>query len=131
MACSDNVVRAGLTPKFKDIDTLTSMLHYEPGRADRFKMHWQTIDEYAQICTPPVPDFAMARVTLPAAAQAAYALPIRSSASILLLLQGQVRIDDVGEFGFGQILFVKANEQLTLTSRGADDLVIYQAFSNV
>lgn len=28
MACSDNVVRAGLTPKFKDIDTLCSMLTY-------------------------------------------------------------------------------------------------------
>ena len=28
MALSDNVVRAGLTPKFKDVDTLCSMLHY-------------------------------------------------------------------------------------------------------
>lgn len=29
MACSDNVVRAGLTPKFKDVDTLVSMLTYK------------------------------------------------------------------------------------------------------
>jgi mannose-6-phosphate isomerase len=28
MALSDNVVRAGLTPKFKDVDTLCNMLHY-------------------------------------------------------------------------------------------------------
>lgn len=28
MALSDNVVRAGLTPKFKDISTLCNMLHY-------------------------------------------------------------------------------------------------------
>ena len=28
MATSDNVVRAGLTPKLKDIDTLLSMLTY-------------------------------------------------------------------------------------------------------
>jgi mannose-6-phosphate isomerase len=28
MACSDNVVRVGLTPKFKDVDTLTAMLTY-------------------------------------------------------------------------------------------------------
>jgi mannose-6-phosphate isomerase class I len=28
MALSDNVVRAGLTPKFKDVDTLCSMLSY-------------------------------------------------------------------------------------------------------
>lgn len=29
MALSDNVVRAGLTPKFKDVDTLCEMLHYK------------------------------------------------------------------------------------------------------
>jgi Phosphomannose isomerase type I len=28
MALSDNVVRAGLTPKFKDVRTLCDMLHY-------------------------------------------------------------------------------------------------------
>ncbi len=28
MACSDNVVRAGLTPKFKDVPTLCDMLTY-------------------------------------------------------------------------------------------------------
>ena len=31
MACSDNVVRAGLTPKFKDVDNLVSMLTYSMG----------------------------------------------------------------------------------------------------
>jgi mannose-6-phosphate isomerase len=31
MALSDNVVRAGLTPKFKDVSTLTSMLSYRAG----------------------------------------------------------------------------------------------------
>lgn len=29
MACSDNVVRAGLTNKYKDVDTLCSMLTYK------------------------------------------------------------------------------------------------------
>lgn len=31
MACSDNVVRAGLTPKFKDVETLVQMLTYTTG----------------------------------------------------------------------------------------------------
>jgi mannose-6-phosphate isomerase len=31
MAASDNVVRAGLTPKFKDVDTLLDMLTYRCG----------------------------------------------------------------------------------------------------
>lgn len=33
MACSDNVVRAGLTPKFKDVDNLVDMLSYSMGGA--------------------------------------------------------------------------------------------------
>lgn len=32
MAASDNVVRAGLTPKFVDVDALIEMLHYGSGR---------------------------------------------------------------------------------------------------
>lgn len=31
MACSDNVVRGGLTPKFKDVDVLCEMLNYRGG----------------------------------------------------------------------------------------------------
>jgi len=32
MATSDNVVRAGLTPKFKDVETLCNMLSYTSGQ---------------------------------------------------------------------------------------------------
>lgn len=31
MACSDNVVRAGLTPKHKDVETLLEMMDYSVG----------------------------------------------------------------------------------------------------
>jgi mannose-6-phosphate isomerase len=130
MACSDNVVRAGLTPKFKDIETLCSMLHYEPGTVDRFRMNWQPVDSYCEECRPPVPDFAMARVRLPTSVKD-YQLPCRTSASILVILQGQVQIVSVGEFNFGQILFLKANQQITLTAQSTDDVIIYQSFSNV
>ena len=39
MACSDNVVRAGLTPKFKDKKTLCDMLTYNarPAEDNLFK----------------------------------------------------------------------------------------------
>ncbi len=38
MASSDNVVRAGFTPKFKDVDTLVSMLTYNYAPIDEQKM---------------------------------------------------------------------------------------------
>ena len=38
MASSDNVVRAGFTPKFKDVPTLTSMLTYSYAPIEEQKM---------------------------------------------------------------------------------------------
>lgn len=134
MACSDNVVRAGLTPKFKDIDTLCSMLDYQAGPVDRFRMQWSTVDEFCQTCSPPVPDFAMARLRLPASATVdkPYGLPIRSNASILLILQGHATsVETKEDLSFGQVLFLKAGQQLTVQVKGQQDLIVYQAFANV
>lgn len=138
MACSDNVVRAGLTPKFKDIDTLCSMLDYQPGPVDRFRMQWTDVDDYYQSSSPPVPDFAMGRLKLPVSATASgsYLLPKRSNASILLVLQGGASTSVVDhaqttESSFGQVLFLKAGQQLKLKVKGDRDLIVYQAFANV
>ena len=130
MACSDNVVRAGLTPKFKDIETLCSMLDYQPGTVDRYRTKWNQVDEFCQVCTVPVPDFAMARVRLPASS-GPYNIPICSSGSILLILQGKAHFTDLGSFTFGKVIFLKANEQLTVQTQSTEDVIIYQAFSNV
>lgn len=61
MACSDNVVRAGLTPKFKDVETLCAMLDYEPHTP--LQTLYKPIrkgcaTEYA----PPIPDFAVDKI---------------------------------------------------------------------
>lgn len=61
MANSDNVVRLGLTPKFKDIDTLISILDYRPGRSpllgnmftDTCRTYDPPVEEFQiLICTP-------------------------------------------------------------------------------
>lgn len=64
MACSDNVVRAGLTPKFKDVDTLCEMLEYKCGSKEEniFPCHQDPTDSYVTIYDPPVSDFAVARI---------------------------------------------------------------------
>jgi mannose-6-phosphate isomerase len=64
MACSDNVVRAGLTPKFKDVDNLVEMLTYSMGgpsidvgtpayKSMKLGVEEDRIMRY----TPPVPEF--------------------------------------------------------------------------
>lgn len=64
MACSDNVVRAGLTPKFKDVATLCEMLDYKPGTAEEniFPSHQDPHDPFVNIYDPPVQDFSVAKI---------------------------------------------------------------------
>ena len=64
MACSDNTVRAGLTPKFIDVPTLCEMLSYIPSPSqDRlFPPAWSQEDPYLSIYDPPVPDFTVMKM---------------------------------------------------------------------
>jgi mannose-6-phosphate isomerase class I len=51
MACSDNVVRAGLTPKFKDVAVLCDMLTYRCVSLRPF-LHAPAVDALAAASTP-------------------------------------------------------------------------------
>jgi mannose-6-phosphate isomerase class I len=57
MACSDNVVRAGLTPKFKDVETLVQMLTYTTGGPSIDAGAPLNGDPRILRYTPPVPEF--------------------------------------------------------------------------
>lgn len=64
MACSDNVIRAGLTPKLKDVETLVAILSYicEPAACKKFQASRE--DECTEIFRPPIQDFAVVRITV-------------------------------------------------------------------
>lgn len=62
MACSDNVVRAGLTPKYIDVKTLCSMLNFNGAPAESKYFYGLKENLYTTLFRPPVPDFAVARV---------------------------------------------------------------------
>lgn len=62
MACSDNVVRAGLTPKFKDVETLLTMLNYVGSTGQSKIFQPQIIDEHSLLFAPSVDDFAVVKI---------------------------------------------------------------------
>lgn len=62
MACSDNVVRAGLTPKLIDVPTLVEMLDYSSYTLDQLLFCPQMVDSNSCIWRPPVPDFAVVKI---------------------------------------------------------------------
>ena len=69
MACSYNVVRAGLTPKFKDVDVLCDSLTYTMGPPHVLPPEGDKADiatgEGVLTFRPPVPEFQLRRVLVP------------------------------------------------------------------
>lgn len=84
MACSDNVVRAGLTPKFKDVSTLVDMLTYNDGPPTI--MNGDRIDEYATAYTPPVEEFQLTKIVVPAGSN--YSVPAAKGPVMIMVLGG-------------------------------------------
>jgi mannose-6-phosphate isomerase class I len=63
MACSDNVVRAGLTPKFKDVQTLCDILEYKYQSVAEmlFASVADPVDQFTAVYDPPVSEFTIAK----------------------------------------------------------------------
>lgn len=130
MACSDNVVRAGLTPKHRDVDTLCSMLTYscEPASAKRFQGIQE--DEHTLRFSPPIPDFSVAKIIVPAST-ANYSLIQRDSASIVIVISGHATADDL-VLKRGTVIFLPSNQVLNIhCGESAEALLMFQAMCNV
>ena len=117
MACSDNVVRAGLTPKHRDVATLCSMLTYRMGYP--VISAGTPVDSCSVIYTAPVEEFELVRSTVPPAT-AAYSLPVADgSAGIVLCYQGE-GVAVVGDqrlpFHKGSILLVPQGSHVSIAS---------------
>ena len=85
MACSDNVVRAGLTPKFIDVPTLCAMLNYQckPASDNKFSPRPHPSDKNVTIFSPPVPDFAVDEIKVSTGESLYYGLAKILTSSIL------------------------------------------------
>ncbi|XP_052834933.1 mannose-6-phosphate isomerase [Drosophila gunungcola] len=84
MACSDNVIRAGLTPKYKDVDQLLNSVIFESNRKEFIPYR---VDEQVQVYIPPVSDFAVINVNIDHTLES-YKLEIQAFGSILIVLKG-------------------------------------------
>ncbi|KAL0124075.1 hypothetical protein PUN28_006103 [Cardiocondyla obscurior] len=129
MACSDNVIRAGLTPKPKDVETLIKVLSFERDSSVNKIQSFQD-DMFTQIFRPPVSEFAVAKITLPLG-QLTYNLIPRNSASILLIIDGKANISSK-IFSRGSVLFISANDRVEVkVLSDCHPMVMFQAFSNI
>merc|ERR1712037_845871 len=122
MACSDNVVRAGLTPKFMDVETLIDMLEYSPNEADSFKFKAESDDGQVKVFNPDIPDFSLEATSLKDGKRD---LPGRDSASILIVTSGKASINGILA-PRGAVFYSSAKEAISIDASGPVD--VYRAF---
>lgn len=132
MATSDNVIRAGLTPKLRDIPNLVSGLTYEPSEptkhvvdAVQFQSSSKTL-----LFNPPVPEFSVLQVKLAAGSTESH----RSigGPSIAVVTDGNGSIDWGGQelaVSLGQVIFIGADTEVEF--KAEKEFVVYRAFVEV
>ncbi|KAM0523766.1 hypothetical protein ACHAPE_001017 [Trichoderma viride] len=130
MAASDNVVRAGLTPKFKDVSTLVDMLTYNYAPIDEQKMSpteypYATLNRTAyssasevMLYDPPIEEFSVVRTLLHGEGAKATFDPLEGP-SIVICTNGKGTIavgDAKHEIEEGHVYFVGSTAELILES---------------
>lgn len=145
MANSDNVVRAGLTPKFIDVDTLVDMVQYKCASAEEQKFTGVKSDESGLVLfNPHVPDFAVNMIKISSSSDC-YSLPVLDSISILIFTKGTGKylvsnkvVKEGGltvvqpyasdEIKLGTVLMIPAHKILEIFIEDCDEIIAYQAF---
>lgn len=148
MASSDNVVRAGFTPKFKDVNTLTDMLTYSyaPIEAQRLEptdypyavlnVPAYSSGSSAQLYDPPIEEFSVVKTDLRRAGAKATFDGI-AGPSILVCTSGKGKITvahKTEEVQEGYVFFVGADAQCAIesTAEGEEEVfTTYKAFCDL
>ncbi|KIK55490.1 hypothetical protein GYMLUDRAFT_248543 [Collybiopsis luxurians FD-317 M1] len=136
MANSDNVIRAGLTPKLRDIPNLVAGLTYVPAEATRHRVQptsfppsSTTSSSASTLYDPPIPEFSVVQVKLDNQAKESH--PPVKGPSLTVVIEGKGVVSWVQggqetlHIGKGDVFFVGADTAIELEGEG---LVLYRAF---
>lgn len=129
MALSDNVVRAGLTPKFRDVDTLCSMLTYSMYKAEDVFTEPEHASPYSMLYKAPVEEFSVVRTVFTGSAEKESIN--RPFDTVLLCIQGSVKITSQSEeidCDAGSILLLPGGVSFDLECASLSGAQIFQAF---
>ncbi|TGO29718.1 hypothetical protein BPAE_0012g00730 [Botrytis paeoniae] len=141
MAASDNVVRAGFTPKFKDVDTLTSMLTYSYAPISEQKMEpvdypYATLNatayssgSSATLYDPPIAEFSVVKTDLKKkGAKATFEQIAGPSIFICTTGNGKISVGPkVEEVKPGYVYFVGATAEVILEAED-EEFTTFKAF---
>lgn len=133
MATSDNVVRAGLTPKLRDVDTLVEMLTYEAGPASQQLLKSSKFDDSPSdlLYDPPIDEFSVVKTALEGEEKTSQRAVDGPSVCVVTKGEGKVTWDegDGEEVKKGDVIFIGAGQGVEWV--GKDGLEVFRAFVEV
>ena len=116
MACSDNVIRAGLTPKFKDVELLCETMKYKSKRIEKILLEPIRVNEFLCLYSPPVDEFAIEKIEIskskPSGLQLTYTF---NSASLLIVIECETALINSTSIKKSRIYFLTPGLSYTLS----------------
>ncbi|KAG6895628.1 hypothetical protein C0992_000301 [Termitomyces sp. T32_za158] len=143
MANSDNVIRAGLTPKLRDIPNLISTLTYTASPPTKhyvspspFSPTTTTTGSPSTLYDPPIPEFSVVQLKLAPRGEEKHR-PVMGP-SIMIVTDGEAvvrwelegRKERMLNVGLGDVVFVGAGTEVRFEA-GDGEFVVYRAFVEV
>jgi len=135
MATSDNVIRAGLTPKLRDIPNLVSGLTYEAAPCDKHQVNPTPFgsSSHTTLYDPPIPEFSVLQVSLQPGETESHRVIEGPSVSIVTEGSGVVtwKWDDTTEkmeVSKGEVFFIGSGNLVGFEASDMKGLTIYRAF---
>ena len=140
MANSDNVIRAGLTPK--DIPNLVSNLTYTASPPSKHvvepkpKHFPRSVSQssFSTLYDPPIPEFSVIQIKLPSGEKECH--DEIKGPSMAIVTQGKRKVSwrigsDSLDIGLGVGFFIGAGTRIDFEANGVGELVVYRAFVEI
>lgn len=137
MAASDNVVRAGLTPKLRDTEVLCSSLTYDQGIPQI--LEGDVVDEHVKVYRPPFDEFEVLSINISEGTSAT--LPVNQGPILLLVQKGtghakvaspmsDTALETDTKICRGDVFFVPAGTTIDILTDDDAPLVMWAACVN-
>ncbi|KAI0746693.1 mannose-6-phosphate isomerase [Daedaleopsis nitida] len=132
MATSDNVIRAGLTPKLRDVPNLVAGLTYNAAHASKHIVEPRSFSSasHSTLYDPPIPEFSVLRAVVPVGETETH--PSLEGPSIAIVTGGKGTLvwgsRDQLNVAEGDVVFVGAGCEVRLAAGGQEPLVVHRAF---
>ncbi len=136
MANSDNVIRAGLTPKLRDIPNLVNTLTYAATPASHHVVKPLPFSgsSASTLYDPPIPEFSVVNTTLTSGREEGHRAVDGPSIAIIASGKGKIQWSNGSlDVVRGEVIFVGANTAINFFAarEGDEKLEIYRAFVEV